>query len=184
MIKNIKQLLPTAFQSPLAFSGLIVFAGNMTANAGAYLYHLILGRILGPVGYGELSSLISLLYIFGVPINVMSLVLVKYFSGFKADNKNGYTRYLFEKLSAKLFKLLGLGLLVFALVSPLIADFLHLKSWMSLIWVYGMFAISLLIFINSSLLQGYQIFHWFSFLAAVTVILKLLISIPLMPPGT
>ena len=67
----------------------------MTANIGSYIYHLLMGRLLGPAGYGEFSSLLSILYIFTVPLIVGQTVLVKFISGFKAHGEIGQAKSLF-----------------------------------------------------------------------------------------
>ena len=61
-MKLIKKLI----NHPLFSGSAIVFVGNMTANVVNYLYHLIMGRMLGPVEYGVLASLYSVLYLVGI----------------------------------------------------------------------------------------------------------------------
>lgn len=137
-----------------------------------------MGRLLGPVGYGELSSLLSIFYIFSVPLNVGVLVLVKFISGFKAKGVVGQAKTLFLKVT-KLAALLSIGLLpVIVIISPFVTSYLQIKSPFMFILVYLIFIFSLLTVIMASVLQGYQKFVWVSILGAGAIILKLPLSIP------
>ena len=174
---KIKGLIQKITSHSLAKDSMIMFAGSMSANVAAYVYHLLMGRLLGPIGYGELSSLLSIFYIFSVPLNVGSLVLVKFISGFKAKGEVGQTKTLFSKVT-KAAVIFCVGLLpVIILVSPIISTYLNIKSPLMFIIVYVIFIFSLLTVIMSSVLQGYQKFLWVSILGAGAIILKLPLSI-------
>jgi len=173
-----KNLFKKITSHSLAFNSGIVFVGAMISNIGAYLYHLIVGRILGPSGYGELSSLISLLYIFGVPTIVLQTVLVKYFSTCKARQSSGQAKYLFKKMMKILLAILIPMFAVLCFCSPLVAEFLNLSGTRVVFWVFLLFVISTLSALNTSVIQGFQLFIWFSVLTAGGSLLKLFISIP------
>lgn len=167
----------------LARDSAIVFAGSMTSNVFAYVYHLFMGRLLGPSGYGELSSLLSLLYIFTVPLLVAQTVLIKFVSGFKAHGSIGQTKSLFVSVT-KLFLLFCLfALPVTVIVSPWVTAFLHLPSAVLFILIYILFVFSLLSIAPLSMLQGYQRFTWVSVFVAGAALTKLLLSIPFAKQG-
>lgn len=173
-----KNLINKITSHTLARDSAIMFVGSMASNVAAYVYHLLMGRLLGPVGYGELSSLLSIFYIFSVPLNVGVLVLVKFISGFKAKGEVGQTKTLFMKVT-KSAALLCIGLLpVMVVISPFVTSYLQIKSPFMFILVYLIFVFSLLTIIMSSVLQGYQKFVWVSVLGAGAIILKLPLSIP------
>ena len=174
-----KGLMRKITSHSLARNSAIVFAGSMAANVGAYAYHLIMGRLLGPVGYGELSSLFSILYIFTVPLIVAQTVLVKFISGFKARGAVGQAKSLFWTVT-KLFALICLiGLPVALVAAPRITSFLHLSSPVLFILIYLSFVIALLTIVPSSMLQGYQRFVWVSVFGAGAIMIKVLLSVPL-----
>ena len=167
----------------LARDSAIVFAGSMGANVGSYIYHLLMGRLLGPSGYGELSSLLSILYVFTVPLLVGQTVLVKFVSGFKAHGEVGQAKSLFINVT-KLFAVICLiGLPVVLIIAPTITAFLHLSTPSLFILVYIFFVFSLLSVATSGVLQGYQQFIWISIFGAGTVLLKVIISIPFIQWG-
>ena len=162
----------------LARDSAIMFTGSMTANVASYVYHLLMGRLLGPIGYGELSSLLSIFYIFSVPLNVGQLVLVKFISGFKAHGEVGQTKALFLRVTKAAVIICGALLPVMIIASPLITTYLHIQSTILFLIVYLIFVFSLLTVIMLSVLQGYQKFVWVSILGAGSIVIKVLLSIP------
>ena len=70
-------------EHPLFSGSVIMIGGNMAANAINYLYHLVMGRLLGPAGYGVLASLYSLLYLAGIVPTSASISVVKFISSAK-----------------------------------------------------------------------------------------------------
>lgn len=175
---NIRNILRRISSHSLAKDSVIVMAGSMGANVGSYLYHLVMGRLLGPTGYGELSSLLSIFYIFTVPLNVGAIVLVKFISSMKAQNQLGQVQTLIVKVTKACLIGCIAALPVIFIASPFISTFLHIQSTVLFIFVYIIFILSLLTVIVSSALQGYQKFLWVSILGAGSVVLKLLLSIP------
>jgi len=163
----------------LARNSAIVFAGSMAANVLAYVYHLLMGRLLGPAGYGEFSSLVSIFYIFSVPLVVASTVLVKFISGFKAHNAIGQAKSLFWSVTKSVFVISLIGLPVMLGAAPWVTSFLHLSSWVLFMLVYLTFVMSLLSIAPASLLQGYQRFVWVSVFAVAMVAIKILFSVPM-----
>lgn len=177
-MKKITSLIQKFAADGLARNSAIVFTGTMIANVLSYLYHLIMGRFLGPSGYGELSSLLSLVYIFTVPLLVAQTVLVKFISGFKAHGDMGQSKQLFVQ-ATKVFIIVSLvGVPLILIAAPYISSFLHLPSLTLMILLYVLLIVSLLTVAPVSLLTGYQKFVWISALGATGVLIKLLISIP------
>ena len=173
-----KEFIKKIISHSIAKDSVIVMAGSMGANVGSYLYHLVMGRLLGPTGYGELSSLLSIFYIFTVPLNVGAIVLVKFISSMKAKNQLGQVQTLFMKVT----KACLIGCIavfpIIILTSPFISTFLHIQSTILFILVYVIFVFSLLTVIAGSALQGYQKFLWVSILGAGSILVKLVLSIP------
>lgn len=176
---KMKDLISKITSNKLARSSAIVFAGSMTANVASYIYHLLMGRLLGPSAYGELSSLFSILYLFTVPLVVVQTVLVKFISEFKAHGESGQAKVLLYKLTRVFIIGSIAGLPVAFLVSPIVEGFLHVSSTGLFMLIYVLFVFSLLAIPPLSALQGYQKFVWFSVFSAVSIIIKVCISIPL-----
>ena len=69
--------------SPLFSGSVVMIGGSMLANAVNYLYHLIMGRVLGPVDYGVLASVFAILYVISVIPVSTSFAIVKFISSTK-----------------------------------------------------------------------------------------------------
>jgi O-antigen/teichoic acid export membrane protein len=180
---KIKGLIQKFSSDSLARNSAIVFAGSMVTNILAYMYHLFMGRLLGPSGYGELASLLSLLYVFTVPLLVAQTVLIKFVSGFKGHGDTGQAKTLFLE-SLKLFTVVSVALFpIVLLTAPFVTAFLHLSNTALFTLLYLFLVISLLTIATVSMLTGYQKFIWVSVLAALAVLVKIFISIPLVSWG-
>ncbi len=180
---NIRNIIRNISSHNLARNSAIVFAGSMVSNVLAYVYHLFMGRLLGPSGYGELASLLSLLYVFTVPILVAQTVLIKFVSGLKAHGDVGQAKSLFLQ-STKLFVIISVVLFPFVLLTaPYVTTFLHLTNTTLFILLYFLLVISLLTIATGSMLTGYQKFVWVSTMAALAILIKLVISIPFVAWG-
>ena len=137
--------------------GIILFAATMIANASGYIYHLGMGRILGPADYGSLGAILSLLYILLVPFNVIQTTISKFVAKFKANNKENKIKYLFFYSLKKLFFFSIISIVLFLAISPFIAGFINIST-------HNLFIISILIPfvlllpINRGMFQGLQTF--------------------------
>lgn len=125
--------------------------GSMAVNVVNYLYHVFMGRILGPADYGILASLYSIIYLVGiVPISA-SVAIVKFISSAKSETEV-YSIYLaLKKFVFFLALIVSLALLI---ASPFIAKFLNISNfWLvSLVSVILFFLIITLV--NQATSQG------------------------------
>lgn len=146
MRKNFSKMVKHPF-----FSGsLIMVLGTNGANAINYIYHMVMGRILGPSDYGVLAALISLITILSILPQSFSLVIVKFVSA--AKNKENI-KALYNFLNKKIyFFSLGLSLTIL-IFSSYVSTFLNIKETLIYLAV-----ISFFFFIPSafyrSILQG------------------------------
>ena len=126
----------------------MIFGSNL-ANFIAYVYHLVIGRMLGPELYGELAAVVSLIGLFAVSFSFFGLVIVKFVSS--ADRKE--RKMLFSWFTTRSSQIaIFVGIFVTA-ISPFIAGFL--KIGLSVAVLLGpIITVFLLSFIYSSFLQG------------------------------
>lgn len=178
MKKKIKALI---FGNLLIKGSLVVLIGATLANFGAYLYHLFMGRMLGPQDYGVLESLLSLTYFLNVPLVVLSLVLVKFIS---QESSHQEKISLFLKNISQKLSLWGLvGLLAFLAAFPFWRGLLKVNSFWLFLGV-GLFAfLGIFQTILSASLQGTAEFAKLSFLNVFGSLAKLLLAILLVLGG-
>lgn len=123
----------------------------MAVNAINYLYHLLMGRILGPVDYGVLASLYSVIYLIGiVPIST-GVAIVKFISSAK-NQKEVFQIYI--SLKKFIFHLAIVVSVIFFLFSPFIAGFLRISNF----WIVSLISVilffMLMTLVNQSTAQG------------------------------
>jgi len=161
-MKNLKTLFQRFFKSKLITGSLVMAGGTLVGGVAGYVYHLLMGRMLGPADYGILASLISLVYLLGIPLGVLNLVVVKFVAGFKGKKDFDSIGSFFKVVNRKAL-IFGLLLLLLILaLTPLMSSFLHLDSFLPILLVLGFFFISIFLMINRSFLQGLLKFGYFS----------------------
>lgn len=172
MINKIKLLLN---RSPLVRGSFIVLAGSVITNFGAYLFHLLMGRLLGPANYGILESLISFMYFLGIPVGVLSLVVVKYVSQEKKDIKKiGFLISWLLKKSA----IYGLIFLIaFLAFFPVLKNLIKVDSFLLFLGLGIAGFISIFQSIYSSTLQGMMKFVELSITNIFSSWIKLIIAV-------
>ncbi len=169
-----KQVFQKLFKHPLIKGSAVVFAGSMAANVSAWLYHVLVGRILGVERYGELAALFSLLFILNIPANVLQTVLVKFFSVYKAKNNLGQAKSLFLRVTRIILIGSLVGLTVLLPFLPFLGSFLHIPALSNFIWLYLVFASYIISVVNNSTLQGFQYFTEVSIYTNISMVLRLI----------
>jgi O-antigen/teichoic acid export membrane protein len=153
--------------------------GTIIGGVGNYLYHLLMGRMLGPTDYGVLASLISFSYLLSIPVGTLSLVIVKFVSAFKGKKDVASIRALFRIGTTKILPFSFFILLIFLLLTPLITSFLHLPSFLPFLIVLGAFFVGIFSTINRAFLQGLLRFGYISLSSILEVGLKLAVAVGL-----
>ena len=177
MKKYLFSLINKIKTDQLVRGSLVVFLGSAVASAINYLYHMVLGRMLGPSDYGIFSSLLSLTYVYGIPVSVLNLVNLKYIStlreGESVERAVGFFHWFGKKVIS-----FSVFLFLFSLViSPLVADFLHLSS---LTWVVIANAVTLIGIYSgfcSSTIQGFLKFGLNTVASISSSLFKIIIAV-------
>ena len=165
---------------PLLSGSLIMVLGSNGVNFLNYLYHLVIGRMLGPSFYGELAALISLMGLLGIIPGSLSLVIIKYVSSAKNDEE---VAILISWLKTKVAQTSLIFFIFIIVISPVLASFLHINklSYIFLIALSSLFAIQTLL--NRSILQGLLKFKEMILSVFLENGAKLLISVTLVYLG-
>lgn len=145
MIDRVKGLV----LHPLFSGSAVMIVGSNIANFLAYLYHLIIGRLLGPAPYGELAAVLSLIGLFSATFTFLGLVIVKFVSAAKSTE----IQTLFAWFTKKA---LVIGVIIAVLVflaTPFLSRFLHIR-YSILVLLSPIFFLTVLNFLYSSFLQG------------------------------
>ena len=176
-MKFFKEFSRRFFRNRLVISSFIMITSAVVAGIGNYLYHFLMGRMLGPADYGILTALISLSYLLGIPASGLNLVIIKFVSTLKGKKQIGAIRVLFKNVNKKLLPFSLLILLIFLFLSPLIASFLHLPSSLPFIIVLAAFFISIFSVVNYATLQGFLRFGSLAISNILGTFVKLTVTI-------
>lgn len=169
-----KQKILNIVHNPLAKNSLIMFVGTMAVNFGAYLYQVVVLRIMGPAQYSELAALFSILFIISVPAQVAQTILTKFFSERKANNDLGGAKSLLLKTYQYLAIISIVGLGIYVPLIPVMQSTLKIQEVMSFIGLYGVFVTFFIVTIGLSVLNGFQRFAASTFFATISMILRFL----------
>ncbi len=164
--------------------GSMLFAVSVVIAFLGYLYHLLMGRMLGPAEYGELASLFTFIYLFAAPTGLtgaIQLSAAREISQIKTGNRDMLLCYV-HFLSGKVFLLAISLLIIFLLLSPLISAFLQIGlipigSLAVLLFFY------LLLVIPWGLLQGLQGFALYGISNLLMTTVKLFFALALVSLG-
>jgi O-antigen/teichoic acid export membrane protein len=154
----------------------ILFIGSFLAGILGFLYHALMGRLLGVVDYGILGTLLAGFYFFNASlVNTLQTSIAKFTATLAAKKEDGKIRYLIEKTTKLLFLLGVFLLIVYTIFIPLIAEYLHIKN--KLVFITGfLFLVILLVAIGRGVMQGVQDFKSLSVNYIVEGVAKLLLA--------
>ncbi|MBX4205587.1 oligosaccharide flippase family protein [Candidatus Microgenomates bacterium] len=136
---------------PLFSGSAIMIGGSMIVNAVSYLYHVIMGRLLGPASYGVLSSVFALLYIVSVVPTSTSVAITKFISSTKSETE---LKDVYGVIKSFIFKVALVSCVGVLILSPFIQNFLHLNNIFLVILIVPVLYFSLITLVNQATSQG------------------------------
>lgn len=161
---------------PLFSGTFLMVGGGMAINVVNYLYHLLMGRVLMPEGYGALASIFSIIYIVSIVPQATSVAVVKFVSSAKTlEEQNN----IYFSLKKKIQKGALIGAIGIGILSPAIANYLHIQDVLAVATIAPIFYFSVLAIFDQSALQGILQFFGVVFSNAVSSIGKLIIGLSL-----
>ena len=168
-----QELVKKITKSQMVKSSIILSIGMMAANVSNYVFHLLMGRFLGPVDYGNLAVLIALLYLIMVPTLTIQTALAKYSADFYAQESYSKIHFLLRYVNQRLFVAGVIIFFIFVLVSRWISGFLNIPSVLPVIFLSFSFLTIYTISVNRGVLQGIQDFSQLSANLLLEAIVKL-----------
>ncbi len=146
-----KQKVLRLVRHPLFSGSAVMIIGTNLNNVLSYLFHLFMGRMLGPAAYGEMAALFSLIILVSTVPSSLSLAVIKFVSS--AKNPDSLSRFMSLILvwSGLVGGVITLLLLLFS--RPL-SSFLNLSSPVPVFIISWAFVFLLPSFALKSALQG------------------------------
>ena len=163
--------------------GGILFIAAILGGFCNYLYNILIGRMLGPASYAEVTSLFSVLSIIAVPGGTIQTVITKFTAKYNAHNETGKINKLLKIVSGRLFLAGLIAFGIFILFSRLIFEYLKLQSIFPIL-ILGLVLIpSGVLPVYRGALQGMQKYFDFSLNGTLEVFSKLVFGVGLVYLG-
>ena len=136
---------------PLFTGGSLMVGGGMAVNIINYIYHLVMGRILGPADYGVLASLFSILYVTSIVPVSTSFAIVKFISSAKTLTQK---RIVYKSINSAVLVFALFATLGITFSSPLISSFLKIDNVWNVVLIGPVFLFTVITVVNQASLQG------------------------------
>jgi len=178
----IKKLINKYKKNKLVKDNLILFISNFITGVLVFLFHFFIGRSLGPASYGIIGVILSIVYVFNVPLTTIQTGIANFTAKFKAKKNFNEITYLFKSSIKKLAIFGTIFLVIFLAISPLIASYIKIKT----IYLISLAPFVLFVFlvpIIRGMLQGLQKFKSFGLNLLFEGISKLFLGIILILVG-
>lgn len=152
------------------------------ANFLNYLFHFIMGRMLGPANYGILAMLTSIIYIFSIPTNAIQTLVAKNTIKFNVEKNYGKIKgmlkfMIIEASILALILFIIFGILAFGFAETLGVSFSLLA--LTGLYLFGAFFSP----IGIGILQGMKKFFVWGWNSILNSIIKIVIAVSLVLLG-
>lgn len=150
----------------------LLFVAQSITSVFSYLFHPVVGHLLGAVGYGRIGALTSLGAVLLIPAGILIYIANKFAADFVARGEVAHVNYLFRRgtrYALLIGVLTSLGLMA---LSPVFAHFLKLPSSQLVIIISLGFVLAYAAPLPSGIIQGRQQFGWFATLNFLTAFLR------------
>ena len=136
-----------------------------------------MGRVLGPSGYGELTTLISLLFISGAITGTFQTSVTRYISAYNAHNNVYKIKNFFIKITIRFFLLSCIVFIILLSLLKSLTSFLNMQSSLPLIILGVIIIEGTLASVITGVIQGMGKFKALGFNSILSASLKLVLGI-------
>jgi O-antigen/teichoic acid export membrane protein len=170
-------------QNDLIRGTAVIFLGSIFVGIGNYAFNIIMGRLLGPVDYGILASLLALTYIINVPSQTVNLTVSHHVAQLSASQNHSGIKSFFQKSFKRTFIIGIFSFAIFLSISFFLQDFLHLPKILPLIILGLMFLLSFASPVITGTLGGMEKFGEITTNNIINTIAKIVLGIILLAIG-
>jgi O-antigen/teichoic acid export membrane protein len=167
-------------ESPFLINNLIFFSGSLVVAALNYLYYPILGRMLDPIHFGEVQTLLSLYAQAAVFLNILTYVTIHVTVNTDDPETRNHLLLRLERIAL----LGGYGALAVALVcTPLLRSFLNFTNPWPFVALVIALAISIPMALRMAFLRGKKLFLKATLMDGIGSFAKIVLSVALVVVG-
>jgi O-antigen/teichoic acid export membrane protein len=178
-----KKLTNKIKNDELVKSGSIFLVGSLLVAVLNYLYHLFMGRMLGPEEYGVLGSLFAIVYLVTFAGATFNKVISKFTAELNGIGQKAALKYLIINGLFKISLFSSIIFIIYLLFIPLIAKFMHLTDYIGLVIVGVIAFLSILMAVIVGALNGMEKFVWQTGMNFVSTFFKFVLAILLVYLG-
>lgn len=154
----------------------LLFVANIATSISSFLYHPVVGHLLGESGYGTAVSLGGLFAVLLIPTQVVTYLFNKFAADLSAQGRLDQVNYLLRKGTVLALALGVLAVVICIALSSSIAGFYKLSSLEPVIIVSLGVIIAFAYPLNLGVLQGRQQFAWFALCNFLNSILRVALA--------
>ena len=170
MKEKIKLLVFNKFFS----SSLVMIIGTNVVNLLNYIYHFLMGRMLGPSSYGELATLISLVGLLLIIPSSFGLAITRMVA---IEAKDKHIKQALSKIVNRTLIFSCGFTIVFLILVPVITGYLKISNVWSVVIAGLFFTFSMMGFLYKSILQGLLRFERFVLATIGETLVKLFLGV-------
>lgn len=183
MKEKVGGLITRAINSELISGSFYLFLGTMLGNILAFVFNLLLVRNLSYANYAEITAIVSLITLVGIPTTALLPTIIQFAGRYLAKNQIAEASELLWQSTKNIALFVCILLICFMIFSPFLANFLHIKSTFEIMLAGIIVGAMYLSIANTAFLQSLLKFQFLSFTLTLGGVLKLFIGIGLLFAG-
>ncbi|CAN5233733.1 hypothetical protein BH09PAT2_BH09PAT2_02440 [soil metagenome] len=157
-------------KNPFLQGGIYMMAANVIMGGMNYVFNVVSGRLLGPEGYGNVTTLFAYMAVLTIPLAAISNVLIQKI-GAQGDNKIVYA-YAIEQWTYNQFKKYWYIIIAFLVLIPFTPWLTNLTPFAAYS-IIPLFFISIIATVYDGILTGMHKFFLASGIGVIAVLIKL-----------
>lgn len=156
-------------------NSLIVFLGTSLVNLSNFLFQPLVAHRLLASEFSAFRTLVSVFMIISAPLVAVQIAVAKYSAEFNAQQQIAKIDFFLSSLFKKMIIFASITFLVLCFISKNILYLLKIPDPSSVYLLSGLLALSLFIPIFVGVVQGLELFIWFTTASGISAISKLIL---------
>jgi O-antigen/teichoic acid export membrane protein len=152
------------------------------ANILNYIFHFIMGRMLGPADYGILAFLTSIIYIFSVPTSAIQTLAARHTTRFNVKSEYGKIKGMIKQMTLEATLLAAILFVIFIIFAFIFAESIGVSFFLLALtglYLFGAFLSP----IGTGVLQGSKKFSEWGWNSILNSLIKIVLAVVLVLTG-
>ncbi len=170
------------YKNELFRASLVLLILINISNVLNYVFHFVMGRMLGPADYGVLAVLASIIYIFSVPTTSIQTLVSKYTTRLNVKKEHGKIKGMLKFMILEAALIAAVIFVVFCASSIFLSGYLKISFWLLCLtglYLFGAFTSP----VGLGVLQGMKKFSAWGWNSILNSIVKIVIAVILVILG-